>query len=175
MSGVSEENVWECSQLNTLLEHVRETAEVLQKVLQTLDGAPDDDYDPFRTLLLVIDEAHSLNFAIRGRSLGQSCYASTALRRVMYDLGRSRFGTNLRNIRFCVVVMSTTGRARQFYPRSEHDPSRRLIEKEYRLIPPFVNLGLDQLVPTGYLENLHGKNVQIVGSVETFWPFGRPL
>lgn len=160
--------------LNIGIEYVAKTSDCLGEVLDILSRRADPG-DANQSLLLVIDEAHALREGIGPSSNAASrdqLYMETALRRVMHDLGRA---DRTKNHRFCLVLLSTTGHIRHFYPRPYHDPSDRIFEKQYVLLKPFVSVGFDQLVSDKYYDSLRQKEIKDIGTVDVFARFGRPL
>ena len=118
------------------------------------------DYPP--AMILSFDEAHSL----------------TVVETDDVDGLWSRFGELRRALRVihsypCFsVFLSTTGKVQQFTPNALHDVSTRLQEGLLFLIPPFCELGFDQLAAKA----ISGETtLEHVSSLTFMAKLGRPL
>lgn len=70
------------------------------------------------------------------------------------------------------VFLSTTGKITQFTPAAQYDISSRLHTGKLSLLPPFCELGFDQLAKKA----VHGETtLDEVSSLEFMTSFGRPL
>ena len=118
------------------------------------------DYPP--VIILSFDEAHTL----------------TVPERDTVDGPWSKFSELRRALRIihlypCFsVFLSTTGKVQQFTPNALHDMSTRLQEGRLHLIPPFCELGFDQLAEKA----ISGvTTIEHVSSLGFMAKLGRPL
>jgi hypothetical protein len=116
-------------------------------------------YSP--ALIISFDEAHSL--AIDGDPTTDGPWSIfTQLRRALREIHKYPCFS---------IFLSTTGKIDQFMPAAKDDPSNR-IQEGLGLIPPFCELGFDQLAEkaTGGVTTLTK-----VSSEEFMASLGRPL
>ena len=111
-------------------------------------------------LIISFDEAHSL--AIDGDPTDGPWSIFTQLRRALREIHKYPCFS---------IFLSTTGKIDQFMPTAKDDPSNR-IQGGLDLIPPFCELGFDQLAEkaTGGVTTLTK-----VSSEEFMASLGRPL
>ena len=136
--------------------------EELGKLMQYLIEGFDvlHNYEP--AIILSFDEAHCL----------------TVITKDLVDGSWSRFADLQRALRVihsypCFsVFLSTTGKVQQFTPDALNDISNRFQEGLLRLMPPFCELGFDQLAEKA----VHGQTtLDHVSSLNFIARLGRPL
>ena len=71
------------------------------------------------------------------------------------------------------VFLSTTGKTNDFTPAPHEDKSKRLEERTLVLLPPFTELGFDQMVQSRISDG--SVTIDEVSTVEYMAMCGRPL
>jgi hypothetical protein len=110
-------------------------------------------------VILAFDEAHVLVWEPAGNTWSKFSEFRRALR-------------SIRSYPIFSVFLSTTGRVHAFIPSSREDLSARLMLRSLSLLPPFTELGFDQMV--GKIRE-NEVNIGEVVKNEFMCRFGRPL
>ena len=71
------------------------------------------------------------------------------------------------------VFLSTSGKIQDLTPPPQYDKSKRLEDRELQLLPPFTELGFDQMIQPTILEG--SVTIDDVSTLEYMAMFGRPL
>lgn len=120
-------------------------------------------------LFLAFDEAHSLAFPTTNIQLeGQA--PPTTFSEMRRTLRR------MTDFPVFSVFLSTTGNIKDFNPPPHADPSGRVFAKRLHLIPPFIEVGFDQMLKADGLEINNGRwQIDEVSTVGFMARLGRPL
>lgn len=107
-------------------------AHALESYIRSLPGEPDKESDRWPSFVVSFDEAHVLNY------LDESGVwtAFTELRRCLHKLYP---------VWGFFFFLSTAGRMYQFYLLAHADPSRRMQENMFRVMPPITETAFDKL------------------------------
>ena len=118
----------------------------------------------YEAVVFSFDEVHG-SFTRLSDVPGQ--YVFHCLRRALNSI------TNVKSL--ISVFLSTAGEVHHYAPPTptDIDPSRRIQNQEFRLIPPFTDIGFDQLAVGKVEKNIH--YLQDMVTVEWMCQFGRPL
>ncbi|KAG6825553.1 hypothetical protein H0H92_003306 [Tricholoma furcatifolium] len=119
---------------------------------------------PKPTVFLAFDECHTL-MELRMSKDDQDEYHSMyeVLRNLLSDIEGELF----------TFFLSTTGKASQLTPPRHYDPSSRVSKQGLILIPPFTDLGFDQLMKDSKLSR--ASKIENVSTLEFMAKFGRPM
>jgi len=112
------------------------------------------------SLYLVFDEAHTLTSA--QRDTNETHY--TELTRALQAL---------KNVGILIVFMSTTGAISQLASFTGVDPSARLLQNNFTMMPPWTTFGWDQLWQDCKIKS--GDSITDLVRTEKVVMFGRPL
>ncbi|KAG6842777.1 hypothetical protein H0H87_010518, partial [Tephrocybe sp. NHM501043] len=149
--------------------HSLEHKETMRRVLSALDSLTgkldqlqsSNDSKDVPTLFLSFDECHSLLEPL-DNSRGTSLYVE--LRRVLADLKQSSV---------FAFFLSTTGRISEYTPSHAVDTNDRIMEGINTVIPPFSDLGFDQLMVSRKVTKRHTLNE--VTNLAFMANYGRPM
>ncbi|KAG6808840.1 hypothetical protein H0H92_002627 [Tricholoma furcatifolium] len=119
---------------------------------------------PKPTVFLAFDECHTL-MELRMSQDERDEYHSMyeVLRNLLSDIEGDLF----------TFFLSTTGKASQLTPPRHYDPSSRVSKQGLILIPPFTDLGFDQLMTDSKLSR--ASEIEHVSTLEFMAKFGRPM
>jgi hypothetical protein len=125
----------------------------------------DDESKTPPLVLFAFDEAHALSYPETGKGMPASPTAFSEMRRAIRQMNPYPV---------FALFLSTTGKIHDFTPPPKDDPSQRLTMEQYSLIPPFTELGFDQMVKADdiKIDNLYIDDLSRLGYMVKF---GRPL
>ncbi|KAG6856553.1 hypothetical protein H0H87_003235 [Tephrocybe sp. NHM501043] len=150
---------------------VIETAEQLERQNETLEPLDElqllSDFlldkqapkEPMPAVFLAFDECHTL--AATELCTGRSLY--TELLSVLSKLREGSLFT---------LLLSTTGKISDYTPPPTYDLSGRIVARTYHVIPPFTDLGFDQMVDSKVNDNL---TIHDVSQIRFWAKLGRPM
>ena len=135
--------------------NLRDAARKVVALLQPSNQSP--------VIILAFDEAHQLT-EVQGNA-EKPC---------------SRFGELRRNIRklkslpILPLFISTVSKISDFTPAPKQDMSTRIVNETLTLLPPFTELGIDQLLKVSPIKE-NTINIQDAATERFMCQFGRPL
>ena len=141
---------------------------VLWNLLTVLDpNVPVDPTDVAPMVFLAFDEAHGLIVPSHESGKPPSRTVFVEMRRALRVIS---------GFPVFAFFLSTTGNIHDFTPPPKDDASGRLILKELQLLPPFTELGFDQMLSVDNIKIRPDTfTVEEVSRIGFMVRFGRPL